>query len=529
MPQAPKDQQWLRPANMRRRPRRVIERPATLAETQQRLKAIRALIRQHQAIVTDTKRPYLERRRASQAIETLAEERNALVPWLQTLQERERQARNETRRQQHVALMARIAALNDDEPVDRTSLESLLRAAYRLLAGLAKAGRVTLSADEYALTDLIRDVLVGTPAQFPDPIIAVRPVFEVLASAVAARERLQEIKQASTLLHQRASDPQGDAGDRKEAQRALDHLAAERAHLRAWLAQQPAEQGGTTRRRRRTERRAIAQAEAAALMADEPWNPADAGVVVRSIHRLLLRLPDLHGFTYTPGAWTIVDALRDYLYAPPDAETLARVSNATRQAEERHRAELERLAAEQVAVEQARLAAEEAQRQHAAAEHEQRAALLAAILAGQQPLPDTDLARTLARIAWLLERLPHTQHVRYSDDDQALIRELHDALASAAQRAPEKPVTMRPQSAADLLSATRQIIATLRCRNPAAAAQIPRVIGRLGVRQCTALVQQAKSLAAEPDWYFAFVLLAKQHIPQQEWSAVFGPASLGRS
>jgi len=76
----------------------------------------------------------------------------------------------------------------------------------------------------------------------------------------------------------------------------------------------------------------------------------------------------------------------------------------------------------------------------------------------------------------------------------------------------------------DLQSATRQIIATLRCRNPAAAAQIPRVIGRLGVRQCTALVQQAKRLAAEPDWYFAFVLLAKQHIPQQDWSAVFGPA-----
>jgi hypothetical protein len=525
MPQAPKDQQWLRPANMRRRPRRVIERPATLAETQQRLKAIRALIRQHQAIVTDTKRPYLERRRASQAIETLAEERNALVPWLQTLQERERQARNESRRQEHVALMARIAALNDDEPVDRTNSESLLRAAYRLLVGLAKAGRVTLSADEYALTDLIRDVLVGTPAQFPDPIIAVRPVFEVPASAVAARERLQEIKQASTLLHQRASDSQGDAGDRKEAQRALDHLAAERAHLRAWLAQQAAEQGGTTRRRR-GERRAIAQAEAAALTEDEPWNPVDAGVVVRSIHRLLLRLPDLHGFTYTPGEWAIVDALRDYLYAPPDAETLARVSNATRLSEERHRAELERLVAEQVAVEQARLAAEEAQRQHAAAEYEQRAALLATILAGQQPLPDTDLARTLARIAWLLERLPDTQHVRYSDDDQALIRELQDALAFAAQRAPEKPVTMRPAAAADLQSATRQIITTLRCRNPAAAAQIPRIIGRLGVRHCMALAQQAKILASEPDWYFAFALLVKQQIPQQDWPAVFGPTPL---
>lgn len=526
MPQAPKDQQWLRPANMRRRPRRVIERPATLAETQQRLKAIRALIRQHQAIVTDTKRPYLERRRASQAIETLAEERNALVPWLQTLQERERQARNESRRQEHVALMARIAALNDDEPVDRTNSESLLRAAYRLLVGLAKASRVTLSADEYALTDLIRDVLVGTPAQFPDPIIAVRPVFEVPASAVAARERLQEIKQASTLLHQRASDPQGDAGDRKEAQRALDRLAAERAHLRAWLTQQPADQTTATRRRQRAERRAIAQAEAAALTEDEPWNPVDAGVVVRSIHRLLLRLPDLHSFSYTSGEWAIVDALRDYLYAPPDAETLARVSNATRLAEEGHRAELERLAAEQVAVEQARQAAEEAQRQYDAAAQEQRAALLAGILAGQQPLPDTDLARTLARIAWLLERLPDTQHVRYSDDDQALIRELQDALAFAAQRAPEKPVTMRPAAAADLQSATRQIITTLRCRNPAAAAQIPRIIGRLGMRHCMALAQQAKILASEPDWYFAFALLVKQQIPQQDWPAVFGPTPL---
>jgi len=351
---------------MHRRPRRAIERPATLAETQQRLKTIRAVIRQHQTIVTDTQQPYLERRRASQAIETLAEERTVLVQWLQTLQERERQARNETRRQQHVALMARIAALNDDEPVDRTSLECLLRAAYRLLASLAKAGRATLSADEYALTDLIRDVLVGSAPPFPDPIIAVRPAFEAPASAAAARERLQEIKQASTLLHQRASDSQGDAGDRKEAQRALDHLAAERAHLRAWLAQQAAEQGGTTRRRR-GERAALAQAEATALMADEPWDPTDASVVVRSIHRLLLRLPDLHGFTYTPGEWAIVDALRDYLYAPPDAETLARVSNATRLSEERHRAELERLVAEQVAVEQARLAAEEAQRQHAAA------------------------------------------------------------------------------------------------------------------------------------------------------------------
>lgn len=166
--------------------------PVSLEVGKTRLAELNALIRERQAVVQNSGARQRDRRAAYEEIQVLTAERSRLRPWIVETEAQERAGRVTARR-------AAYQQLNGDEPLDLGDAESVARAAYRLLRGLVRDGRVTLDEREQQLMRAVRHAILVTlvdPAG-PAEASAPAPVSEVpaLLNPLAHPELLPSLRQ----------------------------------------------------------------------------------------------------------------------------------------------------------------------------------------------------------------------------------------------------------------------------------------------------------------------------------------------